>query len=294
MVKVRNRSLFILLLMAACISPPAMAHTPLAIWLAQIQIDNPDAIDDPDAPGADPVAPPMPADPATPTEPSVPAPIGESPPGLAPTFMLPDQLPEGTNLTIEGSSSMEVITRTLLQRFQQTFPNTNATLIERPSDEALANLLAGTTDLAAIGRPLTDEERAQGLMEVSVAREKIAIIVSDDNPYTGDLEADDFVRIFRGEITNWIELGGPDLPIRFIDRPPTSDTRRALGNYEIFGGDLTTGENVVQVRNDSTAEVVEALGDNGIGYAIASQGIGQDNVRVLSMDNTLPDDPRLP
>jgi len=280
MVKVRNYSLFVLLLAAASLTPPVIASQ----WekqLAQSGVDNPDAVSSPDqvAPTNNP-------------DNSLPPPPGTN--SEPPSFSMPEQLPEGTDLTIAGSSSMEVITRTLSEQFQQTYPDVTITLAEQPSDVALANLQAGEIDLAATGRALTDEQEAQGLMEVPISREKIAIIIGADNPFEGQIEAEDFVRIFRGEITNWRELGGSDIPIRFIDRPETSDTRAALADYEIFGGDLTTGENAVQVPDDSTAEVVAALGDNGVGYAIASQVIGQDNVRVLGMHGTTPDDPRYP
>jgi ABC-type phosphate transport system substrate-binding protein len=276
MVKVRNQSLWLWLLVAACLVPPGAA-TSQAGWLAQLEGDSPETIDAPE-----------------PTDPGTLPPGPDSVPPEQPSFNLPSELPADATLAIEGSASMEAITDALVQQFQQMFANTQVTLTEQPSEVALANLQAGEADVAAIGRSLTDEQLAQGLIEVPVSREKIAVIVSPDNPFQGQIEAEDFVRIFRGELTNWVELGGPDLPIRFIDRPETSDTRVALGEYDIFNGDLSTGGNVVQVPNDSTAEVVAALGDNGVGYAIASQVIDQTNVRVLGMHNTLPDDPRYP
>lgn len=282
MVQVRNRSLFVLLLVTACLAPPVLANSSNR-WLAQGGVDNPDAVENPD----------QTAPPSDPGE-TLPAPPDNTSPELLPSFSAPEQLPEGSDLTIEGSSSMQVITDTLLEQFQQTYPNARVTLVEQAAEVALQNLLAGTTDLAALGRALSDEQQAQGLTAVPVSREKIAVIVSEDNPFQGEIEAEDFVRIFRGEITNWLEVGGPDVPIRFVDRPETSDTRAALADYEIFGGDLTTGDNVDRVSADSTAEVVAALGDNGISYAIASQVIGQENVRVLGMHNTMPDDPRYP
>ncbi|MGF1458644.1 MAG: substrate-binding domain-containing protein [Leptolyngbyaceae cyanobacterium] len=277
MVKVQNRSLFVLLLVAACLAPTTWASA-RPHRIAQSPIDNPDTVDNPDAEGD------LPAEGDTTT-----------PPELSPTFdASPAELPEDSNLTIEGSSSMDTITRSLLRNFQQDYPGTSVTLVERPTETALQNLQAGSTDLAAIGRTLSDEQQAQGLTAVPVSREKIAVIVGANNPFDGQIEAEDFVRIFRGEVTNWIELGGPDLPIRFIDRPETSDTRASLGDYEIFEGDLSNGDNVVRVENDSTAEVVEALGDNGIGYAIASQVLDQENVRVVAMHDTLPDNPQYP
>ncbi|MGD1859454.1 MAG: substrate-binding domain-containing protein [Leptolyngbyaceae cyanobacterium] len=267
--KVRNRSLLLLLLVAACLAPPALANVRSG-WLTQAT-DSPEEA----------------------TE-ALPAPTESAPPP-APSFEAPSEpLPPDTSLTIEGSPSMAAITQSLVQAFQQDYPTANVTVVEQPAETALQNVQAGTAKLAAVGRNLSDEQRAQGLTAVAVSREKIAIIVGTNNPFTGQLEAEDFVNIFRGIVTNWSELGGPDLPIRLVDRPAESDTRASLGDYEIFGGDLSTGDNVTTVTADSTADVVEALGDNGISYAIASQVIGQDNVRVIAMHDTLPDNPQYP
>jgi len=290
MVMARNRSVLGLLLVAACLAPPAIARQQRSPWLAQAP-ENPDAVTPttPDAEAA-------PDRPDTAEPPAVPT--GAAPSEPTPQFNLPEQLPADTTLEIAYSASMEVITNALVQRFESQFANASVMRTPQPSDAALEALLAGTADLAAIGRGLTEAERDQGLTSVTVSREKIAIIVGSNNPFNGDLEAEDFVRIFRGEMTNWQALAppgeGPDLPIRLVDRPATSDTRRALGDYEIFGGDLTTGDNAEQVTADSTADIVEALGDNGISYAIASQVEDQDNVRVLTMHGTLPSDPRYP
>ncbi|NEQ43320.1 MAG: tetratricopeptide repeat protein [Leptolyngbya sp. SIOISBB] len=277
MVKVQNRSLFVLVLGVACLAPPVLADSGAA-RLAQA-IDNPDTVDNPETEAA-----------PAPTSPETTA--GDA---TAPVFKAPaDGLAAGASLTIEGSSSMSTITRSLVQAFEQKYPNASVTVVEQPSEIALQNLQAGKAELVAIGRTLTDEQKAAGFIPVSVSREKIAVIIGADNPFTGQLEATDFVNIFWGTVTNWQQLGGPDLPIRFIDRPETSDTRVSLGEYEIFGGDLSAGEGGVPVAEDSTAEVVAALGDNGIGYAIASQVLDQENVRVLPMYGTTPDDPLYP
>lgn len=302
MVKVRNRSLFVLLLVATCLASPLISTgSEGQRLLAQVEVDNPDASEAPpqDSPTDD--SQPVPEAPVeTPTaEEPEPLPVPEETipadtTPASPTFEQPSELPDGTTLSIEGSSSMGVITRNLIRQFQQTYPNASVQFTEKSAAMALADLDAGNVDLVATGRPLTDEQKIQGLTAIDVSREKIAVIVGASNPYNGQLEASDFVRIFRGEITNWSELGGEDVPIRFIDRPDNSDTRAALADYEIFGGDLTTGDEIVSAPSDSTSEVVAALGDNGISYAIASQVINQDNVRVLSMHNTQPDDPRYP
>ncbi|WP_204140886.1 substrate-binding domain-containing protein [Halomicronema sp. CCY15110] len=267
---VQNRSLFVVLLVAAGFITPTLTGAQAA-KLAQ-GVDNPDAMDNSDAEAA-----PTPA-------------ASETAVGADAKFQVPaDGLPADASLTIEGTASMATITKSLVQAFEAKYPNATVTVVEQPAEGALKNLQAGEVELIAIGRPLTAEQQAQGLVPVSVSREKIAIIVGADNPFSGELEATDFVNIFWGTVTNWQQLGGPDLPIRFIDRPETSDTRASLGEYEVFGGDMTAGEKAIQVENDSTAAVVAELGDNGISYAIASQVLDQENVRVLPMYGTTPD-----
>ncbi|MGD1908336.1 MAG: substrate-binding domain-containing protein [Leptolyngbyaceae cyanobacterium] len=284
---VQNRYLFILLMLAAMTLPPTLARQAIsAVTVAQA----PDAA----APPAEPAEGIDPFNASTEPAPTEPASAVTAP--LPPTFTLPESLPADTTLTIDGSVSMAAINRTLIRRFEERFPGVTVVVQEQGTAAALQGLVAeGGPDLAAIGRPLDEAEHAQGFVEIPLSREKIAIIVGDENPFQGDLTFDQFAQIFRGEITNWLYVGGPDLPIRFVDRPVDSDTRRALSGYDIFKAvEFSTGDNALTLEADDTVAVVEALGNDGISYAIASQVLDQDNVRVLTMDGTLPDDSRYP
>jgi hypothetical protein len=190
---------------------------------------------------------------------------------------------------------MSVINQALKRQFEQEYSGSTVNLATGGTPAALEALINGEIDLAAVGRPLTQQERSQGLVEVPISREKIAIVVGPDNPFQGNLSFEQFARIFRGEITNWSEIGGQLGPIRFVDRPDLSDTRQSLSNYQVFRvAPFETGANAVQTQQDDTAAIVQELGADGISYAIASQVLDQDNVRVISMHNTLPDDPRYP
>lgn len=212
-----------------------------------------------------------------------------------PSFTAPESLQEGTRLRIDGTPIMTVINRSLEDSFEGRYPGSEVELAESSTDDALATLQQGDIDLAATGRPLSDAEKAQNLAQVIIDREKIAIIVGRDNPFQGELEYQDFVKIFQGEITNWAEVGGPDLPMRFIDRPANSDTRQALAFYEVFQDQpFETGSNAVTIDEDDTSAVVRELRNDGISYAISGQVSDQDAVRVLSMNGTLPTDPRYP
>jgi phosphate transport system substrate-binding protein len=204
-------------------------------------------------------------------------------------------VPQGTRVRIDGSESMEAINQNLKQRFEQQYPNTQVEIEKTGTDPALKALQDGNIDLAAIGRPLTEGEKAQGLVPVTVHRQKIAMIVSPNNPFTGDLTFEQFAKMFRGEIKNWSEVGGPPSQIRFIDRPETSDTRKAFQIYPVFqNAPFKTGDNAVKLTEDNTDALAKELGKDGIGYAIADQVKDRKDIRIVSMNKTLPSDPRYP
>ncbi|MGL5080210.1 MAG: DUF4912 domain-containing protein [Microcoleaceae cyanobacterium] len=216
-------------------------------------------------------------------------------PESAPAFQLPAEVPQGTAVRVDGDSSMAIINKALKQRFEQEYPGTNVTIAAQGSEAALQALQDGKLDLVAIGRPLTDSEKSAGLVEVPLSREKIAIIVGKDNPFNGNISFREFAGIFRGEITDWSEVGGEPGAIYFVDRPQSSNTRQSFQTYEVFqAAGFETGASAVPVTEDSTDAVIKALQRDGISYAIAGQVQNRDDVKIISMHKTLPDDPRYP
>ncbi|MBD2089118.1 DUF4912 domain-containing protein [Microcoleus sp. FACHB-1515] len=211
------------------------------------------------------------------------------------TFSLPSTVAEGTTVRVDGSSSMAKINEALKEQFEAQYSGTTVNINTGGTSAALQSLLAGDIDVAAIGRPLTEAEKAQGLVAVPVTRNKIAMIVGPNNPFAGSLTIDQFARMFRGEITNWAQVGGTAGPIRFVDRPETSDTRQAFRNYPVFqNAPFQTGATAITASEDSTDAVIAALGNDGISYAIVDQVTGRSDVKIVRMHDTLPTDPRYP
>jgi len=203
-------------------------------------------------------------------------------------------LPSGAQIKIDGSEGLQVITETLKGGFEKQYPGATVNSAQTTTDEALAELEGGQIDLAAIGRPLTEEEKARGLQQAPISRHKIAIIVSPQNP-VADITLEQFAQIFRGEIKNWSEVGGEAGEILVVDRPETSDTRRSFGTYPIFqSAPLKTGDNAEVVTEDNTDMVVQKLGKNGISYAIIDQVKDRQDVKIVPMNKVLPSDPRYP
>ncbi|MBF1989273.1 DUF4912 domain-containing protein [Fischerella thermalis] len=212
-----------------------------------------------------------------------------------PSFELPKAVQRGTTVRIDGSSSLYTINQTMKERFEQKFPGTRVEAAANGADVALIALKKRLIDIAAIGRGLTPEEKKQGLEQLRLRREKIAIIVSEENPFQGNLTNQGFARIFRGEVTDWSELGRASGKIRVIDRPLNSDTRESFRSYPVFkNAKFETGATAVQLNEDSPVEVIKQLGRDGIGYVLAHQVSKLQGVRVLRVSRTLPDNPNYP
>jgi phosphate transport system substrate-binding protein len=208
---------------------------------------------------------------------------------------IPTSLEPGSELTIESSEAMRLVNEALRSRFSSQYGDAQVDVEYDSANNALQALTDGDADLAAIGRSLTEEEASAGLQEVPVSRNKIAILVSPSNPFAGSLTVEQFAQIFRGEITNWSEVGGQDAPIALVDQPADSDTRQAFRNYPVFeSGVFESAPGATVLSEASVATIAENLDENSISYVVAEQALNNPAVKIVPMHDTLPDDERYP
>lgn len=230
--------------------------------------------------------------------PSLPTPPGlhSTPPGssveatnLATAFPLQQNVPAGTTITIDGSTSMVLINEALKAAFLKAHPGTVVNTSATGSDNGIEALLGGTVTVAALSRPLTAEEQKRGLVAVPVAKDRIAIVVGIGNPFRRGLSSTQLAQIFRGEITNWATFGGTDRTIRVLNRPSVSGTNKAFRTIVLGGNNFGTTPNITTLVRDATTPMLRLLGVDGIGYATYGQVADQQTVRVLAIDGSTPE-----
>ena len=119
-----------------------------------------------------------------------------------------------------------------------------------------------------------------------IAREPLLILVNKSNP-VADIPIDQVRAIFRGEIRNWKEVGGPDRPIVLVMRPHCA---QRPGHWKTI---VPTLEQLRKDRIDvkAEAEVVQGVSDfaEGIGN-IGSTWIFEDRhqVKVITVGGVAP------
>lgn len=114
----------------------------------------------------------------------------------------------------------------------------NPTKSNPGSSSGIQMLLDGQLDFAQSSRLLTPEEKAEALArgikieQRPVAIDAIAVVVHPSLQVPG-LTIDQLQQIYQGKITNWSQVGGPDLAIKpFSQRPEDGDTVIFSGEKE--------------------------------------------------------------
>ncbi|MGQ4649884.1 substrate-binding domain-containing protein [Lyngbya aestuarii] len=158
------------------------------------------------------------------------------------------------------------------------------------STKGIEMLIEGKLAFAQSSRPILDQEysRAQPrgftLQQIPVAIDGLAVAVNPSLNIAG-LTLEQLRAIYTGEVTNWQQLGGPNLPIIPYSRPVNSGGTVELFREDVLGGQ-GFGANVQFVP--TTTEALRELGNNtgGIYFASAPEVVPQCTVKPLPLGRT--------
>ena len=119
-------------------------------------------------------------------------------------------------LTVAGSTTVLPIAEMAAEGFEAK-TGINVLVSGLGSSAGIEAAINGTADIASSSRSLTAEESSSDLVSTVIAHDGIAVIVNDANPVQA-ITLDELRDIYAGKITNWSELGGPDLTIQLVNR----------------------------------------------------------------------------
>jgi phosphate transport system substrate-binding protein len=155
------------------------------------------------------------------------------------------------------------------------------------SSSGIEMLLDGRLSFVQTSRPLLDEEHrlaeAKGLKldQIPVAIDGVTLAVNPDLNIPG-LTLDQLQLIYSGKVTNWQEVGGPDLDILPYSRPLSAD-----GTAEFFVKAILQGQEFGKTVEFTytTTQALRILANTpgAIYYASASEIVPQCTVKALSV-----------
>ncbi|KST63060.1 PstS family phosphate ABC transporter substrate-binding protein [Mastigocoleus testarum] len=212
----------------------------------------------------------------------------KSPPSLAQKFTQVKNVPAGS-FSYGGSTTWASIRNRTEQSLARVFPEYELIYInpERGSPDSAVGiemLLNNELDFSQTSRSIKEEEHKKAeikgftLTEIPIAIDGIAVAVHPKMNIPG-LKLDELKKIYSGEITNWKDLGGPNLKIT-----PYSKQNEG-GTVEFFLKNVLHkekfGKNIQIVK--STTEALRRIISNrgGIYYASAPKIVTQCGVKPL-------------
>lgn len=181
-------------------------------------------------------------------------------------------------ITLAGSTSMEKLCEALSESFMETYPDITVTVEYTGSGAGLESLEAKSVDIGNASRHLKEEETANGAVENVVAIDGIAVIVGEENKVT-DISAEDLAKIYKGQITNWSELGGADEAIVVIGREAGSGTRDAFEEILEVADACAYAQEL-----DSTGAVLAKVASTPGAIGYVSLDVVDDSVCAVSLD----------
>lgn len=108
-------------------------------------------------------------------------------------------------VSVSGSSSVTPIMEKLAEAYQKV--NTAVTVDVQQSDSStgIKDAISGTSDIGMASRDISDDESKQGVAQVTIAKDAIAVIVNKDNALD-ELTTDTVKSIYVGEKANWADV----------------------------------------------------------------------------------------
>lgn len=172
-------------------------------------------------------------------------------------------------ISIKGSTTVLPIAQKVAEAYMKENPEIRISISGGGSGNGIKAIIDGTTDIADSSRFIKGKEVKRALekgrypVPFSVAYDCIVPVVHPSNTVK-DLTTAQLKAIYKGEIKNWRQVGGPDRKIVVVSRDTSS------GTYEVWEKKIMKKERVypralLQASNGAVIQTV-AKNKNAIGY----------------------------
>ncbi len=197
--------------------------------------------------------------------------------------------PAADKIVVKGSDTMVI----LAQKWAEVYMKSNSSVAIQVtgggSGTGVSALINGATDICNSSRKMknTEKEKLKARyntlgVEIACAKDGITVYLNPSNKVR-ELTIKQLSEIYKGNIKNWKEVGGPDADIKLYGRENSS------GTYVFFQENVVKGDYAPSCQTlPGTAAVVNAVAKdpNGIGYGGAAYATGIEICKVKKDDKS--------
>lgn len=205
--------------------------------------------------------------------------------GLGAGWVAAKKQPPQEKITIVGSTALQPVTEAVVENYREVKPQTSITVQGGGSGTGLSQVQAGAVN---VGSSDIFADQQDGINEKKLTDHIVAVsgIVPVVNHELGinNLSLEQLRQIYTGKITNWRQVGGPDLPITVINRAAGSGTRVAFEQVVLKNGERSINAQ----EQDSNGTVKEIVKNTPGSISYISFAYLNDQVQPVKINGVAP------
>ncbi len=190
-------------------------------------------------------------------------------------------------LKLGGSTTVEIAAQPAAKAFMDRFDNTEVTVRGGGSTIGIKGTVYGAFHIGMTSRPFKKSELEQwpNLTATVIGRDGVSVVVNQELYEAGvtQLTMEQVAGIWRGEITNWQAVGGPDLPIVAYDKELGRGTRDIFAKI-VLGDETAPAPGTVGTLGENEA-VVTTVSQQPGAVSILSTGWQTSDVIGVAIVN---------
>ncbi|GAC1388092.1 MAG: phosphate ABC transporter substrate-binding protein PstS family protein [Ktedonobacteraceae bacterium] len=185
------------------------------------------------------------------------------------------------SISASGSTALAPLVEAVAKDYQARCSGSSITVNLGGSKTGLSQVEAGSVQIG--DSDIFASSSQSDLVDHQVAVVIFTLIINSKVTGITNLTTDQIKGIYSGQTTNWKQVGGNDLKIVVVSRPPSSGTRATFQKYILGGPETISGPS--NLTSDSTGVVVQNVKqtDGAIGYA-ASAAARSSGLTIIKID----------
>lgn len=188
------------------------------------------------------------------------------------------------SITAVGSTALQPLVEAASEQYSADHAGIFINVQGGGSGTGLSQIETGAVQMG--NSDLFAEEKA-GINPKGLVDHKIAVVgvapITNDQVGIKNLTTKQLIAIFTGKITNWRQLGGPNLPVTLINRSQGSGTRVTFEQFGLAGHESATAQ-----EQDSSGTVRKIVSSTPGAISYVSFGYINKSVQPISINGVQP------
>ncbi|MEF1291272.1 phosphate ABC transporter substrate-binding protein [Vibrio sp. M260118] len=194
---------------------------------------------------------------------------------------------QAKEVSVTGSTSVARVMDVLAEGYNSAHPESYIAVQGIGSTAGITLVKKGVADIGMSSRYLTEREQDETLTVKPIAFDGLAVVVNKSNPIQ-NVTRQQLFDVYKGIITNWKQLGGPDQKIAVVTREASSGSRYSfeslMGLTRVVNERLVSDINPDNLVVNSNSMVKTIVNHNKQAIGFISRGSVDSSIKAIQFE----------